>query len=178
MNRRIQWVLSAWIVFHLAAVAMVPHSGHYLKTRLSPVMLPYLEMLGLAVPWRFFAPEPGPAPTYVDYELLNSAGEQIRRGEFPEHPDPYILRDRQNRRIGLTTFLVIQSSRIDTVLSAWFCREPGVHSVRLWRVVYPVAPIQAISSGKQKVDDRSNPSRDWVAHSFCADQNKPSGGGS
>jgi len=78
--------LSVLIALHVLAVfigpwAMPPQTSE-LAASCAQIFQPYLETMGLANGYRFFAPEPGPSHL-VRYEITSEDGQQIE-GVFPD----------------------------------------------------------------------------------------------
>src|SRR4051812_7972992 len=93
--------LSLYVIFHIFCVAIAPNTEGFLRERVGRWVDPYLDRLAFSVPWRFFAPEPGPAPVFIEWETVGAGGDTLARGTFPEIKDPFFLRERQNRRIAM-----------------------------------------------------------------------------
>jgi hypothetical protein len=165
------WVrgaLSALIAFHLFIVILMPNSNTWLGLKALAWLQPYVHALELTPQWNFFAPDPGPPPIFVEWELEDEKGEAIGKGSLPERWDPYLLRERQNRRIALTRFLVLSDSRTERVMLSYLCRRhPEASAVTLWRTVYSTPSLTAVASGERKIGDEVGMQRRWVSHSFC-----------
>lgn len=145
-------VLSLWIFWHLAGVILYPNSQSYLGNRFGEIFAPYVKFLGLAANWRFFAPEPGPPPLFVEYELTNAQGEVLFKGRMPEFKDPFFLHDRQNRRLASVMFMSQSPARIEKMLVPYLCgSHPGTKSVRVSILSYPIPDLTDVASGKKKV---------------------------
>jgi hypothetical protein len=101
-----RWLISAAIVFHLTAVVTGPWSFAPLHSPLADdvfrALRPYIEMLGLANGYRFFAPEPGPS-NLIHYKIELADGSQ-REGVFPERTTQW-PRLRYHRHFMLSEFL-------------------------------------------------------------------------
>jgi hypothetical protein len=101
-----RWVLSAAIVFHLLAVVTGPWSFAPLHSPLADdafrTLRPYLETLGLANGYRFFAPEPGPS-NLIHYEMEFADGRK-QAGVFPDKTAEW-PRLRYHRHFMLSEFL-------------------------------------------------------------------------
>lgn len=161
-------ILSLPIAFHLFCVLLAPNSGNYLGQRVAWVVEPYINFLEIATPWAFFAPEPGPPPVYVEWEVLDRAGKTFSTGRFPELKDPFFLRERQNRRIAAVRFLVADKTRVDRVMAPYLCKTiPEAFSVRLWRVAYSVPALLEVAEGKRRIGDDVAADRRDVSHTFC-----------
>lgn len=160
--------LSLVVVFHLFVIGVMPNPDTWLGQHALRWLRPYVSALELTAQWNFFAPDPGPPPIFVEWELKDAQGEDIGTGRFPEQWDPYLLRERQNRRIAATRFVVLSDSRTEQVMLNYVCRKhPEAHAVTLWRTVYSTPSLNAIASGERKLGDDVGMQRHWVSHSFC-----------
>ena len=105
-SRGVRAVVSAIVAVHVAAVfigpfAMPPQTSE-LAGSLAGVFKPYVEILGLANGYRFFAPEPGPSHL-IRYEVVAADGTR-HEGLFPDraHHQPRLL---YHRYFMLTEFV-------------------------------------------------------------------------
>jgi hypothetical protein len=85
-SRGVRLVVSAIVAVHVAAVfigpfAMPPQTSE-LAGSIAGVFKPYVEILGLANGYRFFAPEPGPSHL-IRYEIVAADGTR-HEGLFPD----------------------------------------------------------------------------------------------
>lgn len=164
-------LLSLALVFHLFAVLLAPNKETYLGFRAAKIVEPYLNFLELGSSWNFFAPEPGPPPVFVEWELVGKRGEQLGRGQFPELPDPFTLRERQNRRIAFTRFMVFDDSRTQGVMVPWLCRNhPEAASVRVWRVIHTIPSLNDVAAGRRRIGDDVGLERRSAAHGLCPER--------
>lgn len=160
--------LSAWIVYHLTAVVLVPNSRNHIGQLVTPIMGPYVDFFEFTNAWSFFAPEPGPPPVYIEYELVDARGESIRRGKWPDMPNPFFLRERQNRRIAAAEFMMSSEVRAEKMMHGYLCRNfAEASSVRIWRVVHTIPTWQEVAEGKRRIGDEVRLERQLVTHSFC-----------
>lgn len=169
-RRVLRALLSVAIVWHLAAILIAPNKDTYLALKAAPLIEPYVNFLELASSWNFFAPDPGPPPIYVEWEVLDSKLGTLERGRWPETADPYFLRERQNRRIASARFMAFSDTRTEQILLPYLCRTragTGAHSIRLWRTVYTIPGIKEVVDGKRTIGDDVGVDRHWVSHSFC-----------
>lgn len=167
--KRIQLLLSLFLVFHLAAIAIAPNKDTYLGTLIRPVLEPYINFFEFAPSWNFFAPDPATPLVFLEWELLDEFGRIYGNGSIPQRVDPFLLRERQNRTIALTRFLVYSDERIEQILGPWLCRKnPDAGSVRIWKVVYTAPGLREVSEGKRKVGDDKGVERRIATHHFCS----------
>lgn len=161
-------VLSLFLVFHLFAIILAPNRESHLTTWSAPVIEPYLDVLSLSATWNFFAPDPGPPPIFLEWELLDQKGGPVELGRVPAQQSPYFLRERQNRRLVSTRFMIFSNDRIEGIMVPYLCRDSkSVHSVRLWRVMHSIPSLSEVAEGKRKIGDEKNTDRRLVSHSYC-----------
>lgn len=167
----IKAALSAFIVFQLFSVLLVPNAQNWLGTKAAPVIEPYVNFFELTNAWSFFAPDPGPPPVFVEYEKLDRKGESLGLGRWPEVKDPYLLRERQNRRIAAAEYMMANELRAEKMMLQYLCRQhPEAGSFRIWRIMYTVPDFQDVASGKRKIGDDVGLERRLVSHSFCEER--------
>ena len=170
MNRTLKCLLSVFIVYHLYAVVLSPNSGNYLGSKSSPLFGFYVNLFGLMTSWSFFAPDPGPPPLFVEWELLNKEGKSLGLGRWPQLPDPYFLRERQNRRIQAARTMVESDVRAEKMMVPYLCsKNLEASSVRLWSIMYPVPTLIEVANGTRKIGDQVQQSRHWIADGFCGE---------
>ena len=159
---------SMLLVFHLICLGVAPQRDSLLGNILGPFIDPYTQFLELEVSWSFFAPEPGPPPVFIEWEGLAKDGAVLSIGKFPESPDPYWIRERQNRRLLLARFMVLADHRTEGVMLPYLCRTlPNADSIRLWRTQYTIPEMRAVASGSRQIGDDFESQRRLTSHSFC-----------
>ncbi|MFL5812729.1 MAG: hypothetical protein ACJ763_04070 [Bdellovibrionia bacterium] len=167
----LKWIkaaLSVFVVFQLTVVLLAPNGDHYVGATLEPFVEPYANFFELTNKWSFFAPEPGPPPVFVEYEILGANGESIHKARFPEEKSPYFLRDRQNRRIASVEFMMPGEDRVEKVMVPYLCgKNPEAQAIKLWRVAYTVPSMEDVASGKRQFGDEVNLERRVVSHTYC-----------
>ena len=145
-----------------------PKRESYLGELLSPITDRYTQFLEILVPWSFFAPEPGPPPVYIEWEILGPGEGMVARGQIPEAQSPYWIRERQNKRIVFTRFLMGDEKRIEDVMVPYLCKlYPAANSIRLWKVGHSVPSILDVQEGRRKIGDGEMLERRMTQHSFC-----------
>lgn len=165
--------MSLWLVFHLFVIAFVPNAQNYLGMKLAPVIGPYANFFELTNAWSFFAPEPGPPPVFIEYELLSRAGDSLRNGLWPDLNEKLIFRDRLNRRIAVAEYMISSEQRAEKMMAPYLCsRNPDAGSVRLWRVAYGLPGFNEVAKGGKPLRDESRIERHLVSHNFCEDKVK------
>ncbi len=156
MKRRLHWVkisFSIVLVFHLIGVLLTPNPNSYAFRGLSSVYRPYMDFLGLGSTWGFFAPEPVSPPLYIDYVLEQKNALSIM-GRFPPEQNPYFFRDRYNRLMTLSKFILASDENIKAMFIAHLCREyPNTQSAKLWRVTGMQPSLDLVQRGEKKMTD-------------------------
>jgi hypothetical protein len=149
----IRLTVSTFLIFHLGGVLLAPNPTSYLSQALSPVYRPYTNFLGLAHTWGFFAPEPVSPPMYIDY-VIQKRGAPAMSGRFPPEQNPYFFRDRHNRRMSLSKFILSSDDNIKNMFVRYLClRESDVLSINLWRVVATQPSLAMVQAGEKKMTD-------------------------
>ena len=165
--------LSVVLCYHLFAVILAPNTQTYLGFRAQKVIEPYVNFFELVASWNFFAPDPGPPPVYLEYELLDASGETVERGRWPDMKDPYFFRERQNRRIAAARFMIGTDLRAEKMMVPYLCKEhPQTHSVRLWKTQYTIPGLNEVESGARAIGDDVGVGHQSISHSFCDSKGK------
>lgn len=171
--RRSEWIriaLSGFIGFHLFAVILTPNSQSYLGASASGVVDPYISFLELSNTWSFFAPDPGPPPVFLEYEIFDKHGATLSKGRWPDFPDPYFLRERQNRRVAAAEFMILAGVRSERMMVPYLCANaPEAHSVSLHQCHIPIPSLWDVRDGKATLGDESKLERTLISHNFCGD---------
>ncbi|MBI3543207.1 MAG: hypothetical protein HY075_08045 [Deltaproteobacteria bacterium] len=161
-------LISVFLAYHLFCVILAPNSMSYLGGRFHWVVAPYVSFFNLASQWGFFAPDPGPPPVFIEFETVGADGETLATGTWPEKGDPFFLRERQNRRIGVARFLMAANERIEKTLGPYYCKAyPAAQSVKLWRVVKGMAALTDVAEGKRTIGDGQGGTRNFVTQFLC-----------
>lgn len=160
--------LSVALVYHLFCVMVAPNPNSYLGQRFLGFVRPYVSFFELASQWGFFAPDPGPPPVFVDYEIVGASGETAASGSWPSADENFFLRERMNRRISVARFVMASSDRIEKTLAPYYCKAyPQAQAVRLWRRVQGMANLYDVAKGKRTIDDGQGTERKWVTQYVC-----------
>ena len=174
MTRRSEWTriaLTGCIGFHLFSVILAPNSQSYLGTTVAGVVEPYINFLELTNSWSFFAPDPGPPPVFLQFEVFDKSGASLGRGRWPDFPDTFFLRERQNRRVAAAEFMMVSGLRSERMMVPYLCgKTPGAHSVSLHKSHIPIPTIWDVRDGKAKLGDEDTLERTLISHNFCGDK--------
>ncbi len=161
-------ILSVFIIYHLFAVVISPHFVNDFEWKPPFFLSSYLNFFGLLTQWSFFAPNPGPPPIYLEWELVDRHGGILEAARWPEFPDPFFLRERQNRRIVAVRNMVEFDLRASKMMLPYLCKKKeDVNRVRLWSLIYSIPSRLEIVRGTAVIGDRSQYQRHWVSDSFC-----------
>lgn len=145
--------ISAFLAFHLLGVLITPNPASFLSQALSPIYRPYMNLLGLSHTWGFFAPEPISPPLYIDHVVEMRNGTPVS-GRFPAEANPYFFRDRYNRRMSLSKFILSSDDHIRNMYVRYLCEEnPDAVSAKLWRVVATQPSLQMVQRGEKRMTD-------------------------
>jgi len=163
-----QALLSFWAVFHVLAVLITPNRNTYLGAQVSSVMEPYANFLELSANWNFFAPQPGP-PMRLEFEAVDREGVQIAHNFWPALSSPW-------RQSTLSHFVMKDQNGGDRLIGNFLChRNPGSHSVRIWRNTYGIPTLEEVASGQRKIGDESRVVRQFIGEWTCQEPTRPVG---
>jgi hypothetical protein len=157
------------VCWQLSVVLIAPNSSVEKLRAQDSFFNRYVRLFGLGPYWSFFAPEPGPPPIHIEWEVLSASGEVVGTGSLPDSQEPLLFRDRFNRRLTLAAYLLSDRTRVDRVMSRYVCgRHPGAVSVRLWRSFDPIPSLREVAEGKKSLGDPRNRVREWTAQTYCS----------
>lgn len=169
-------ILSVVLLFQLAVVTIGPNKETYHGLLLAPIFEPAFNALEFGQNWSFFAPDPGPAPVRLEWEILNDHSEVLRTGFFPEEGYPYFINERQTRRVALARFFFFSDERHLNVWSSWICRSnPDASGVRLWKAEGKIPNLFKVQAGEEAIELPVFGERKSVGNVFCRADSK--GGG-
>jgi hypothetical protein len=160
--------LSLVLVFQLAVVIIGPNKDTYHGYLLAPIFEPIYSGLELGSNWSFFAPDPGPAPVRLEWEVLGAKGEILRTGFFPDEGYPYWINERQTRRVALARFFYFADDRHLNVWSSWLCRSNrDASGVRLWKAESTIPNLFKVQKGEETITETIFGQRKSVGTVFC-----------
>lgn len=169
-------ILSVALLFQLAVVLIGPNKETYHGLLFAPVLEPAFNALEFGPNWSFFAPDPGPAPIRLEWEILDENDNVVRTGHFPETGYPFFVNERQTRRVALARFFFFSDERHLNVWSSWVCRSnPDANSVRLWKAEGKIPNLFKVQSGEEAIEGPVFGERKSVGNVFC---HAPAKGGS
>ncbi len=164
-NRKqiVQALLSAWIVFHLLAVVIMPNKNTYLGYLFARWLEPYANSLELASNWNFFAPEPG-MPMRLEFETVDSKGDQLVHDFWPTLRSPW-------RKIALSHFIMKGPPGGEALFGKFLCgKNPAASSVRMWKNSYGLPDLMEVADGKKNIKDEILVERQWISEWNCEDR--------
>jgi hypothetical protein len=160
---------SVWIVFHLAAVFLMPYSESYFTLQWRSVIEPYLGAIGLQSTWRFFAPEPMAAVQQIETQLIDAKGDVIREQPWGTPANGWKFWDRVSRWNSVGFQMAAFPDRAETLLKGYLCHQPEKpYSYRVWLKTAPLPLLADVASGKRKVGDGVGAERKLLIHGFCS----------
>jgi hypothetical protein len=161
-------ILSVALLFQLAVVFIGPNKETYHGLLFAPVLEPAFNALEFGPNWSFFAPDPGPAPIRLEWEIVDDNDQVVRTGYFPEEGYPYFINERQTRRVALARFFYFSDERHLNVWSSWICRSnPDANSVRLWKAIGKIPNLFKVQAGEEKIETPVYDERTSVGNIFC-----------
>ncbi len=141
----------------------------YLNILIQPYTLDYANFIGLNTPWKFFAPDPGPALYLKSY--IFKGEEQISEHLFPNEKESYFFRPMFNRRTAITRFLIQEKDSVRKVFIPWLCSlYPKATSISVFQRVVKIPSLTDVRTGKQL--NQTNESTDkYFVHDDCVQEN-------
>ena len=160
LSRFLRLVLSLFVVYHLAAVIIMPNASSLLGRKFSRYLTDYSNTLGINTTWQFFSP--GPAPVfYLEYDVE----EANREGDDSSDAKSYQLPPKRrasyydelyNRTLYSMRFFVL--APVDTFerfFVRWLCKKhPEAESLSIRTVGEPVVNIER-AGGEESFDELS-----------------------
>lgn len=145
--------ISAFLLFHIFGVLITPNPSSYLTKSLAVIYRPYMNFFGLSNTWGFFAPEPISPPMYIDYTIELKNGESTQ-GRFPDEVNPYFFRDRHNRRMSLSKFILSSDDNMKNMFIRLLCiKNPEMRLAKVWRVTATQPSLDMVQRGEKKMTD-------------------------
>ncbi len=161
-------ILSVALLFQLAVVLIGPNKETYHGFLLAPILEPAFNALEFGPNWSFFAPDPGPAPIRLEWEIVDAKNSIVRTGYFPEDGYPYFFNERQTRRVALARFFYFADDRHLSVWASWVCRSnPDANSVRLWKAEGSIPNLFKVQAGEEEIAAPTFNERKSVGNVFC-----------
>lgn len=161
-------ILSVVLLFQIAVVTIGPNKETYHGMMLSPIFEPIFNALELGPNWSFFAPDPGPPPIRLEWEVVDEHDNITRTGFFPDGGYPYFINERQTRRVALARFFVYSDERHLGVWSSWVCRSnPDANSVRLWKAEGKIPNLFKVQNGEEIIETPVYGDRKSIGNVFC-----------
>ncbi len=171
-SRMIRWSLNAFLVFHVLGILLAPLGLNYIGHRMGPWMEPYLRTLQLASSWGFFAPDPGPPPMYLEFELEGEDGRWNEVHRWPHSAENYFLRERFIWNLAVSRHLINQGANVGEVFGPYVCKSfPKSEVIRFFAVSEDVPALVDIQSGKRKLGDLKVLDRRYLATVRCGGLN-------
>ena len=148
VRRILKVVLSAFIVYHLATILILPNGSSLMGRKLGRYFIPYANTFALNTAWVFFSP--GPAPMYyLEYEVEKGGASTFAdpEAESPKYQYPPKRRDLfddgYNRRLYEMRFFSLNEDRLRQTLVPYLCRQhPEAESITIQSVVERVQDIE------------------------------------
>lgn len=161
--------LNLFLVYHLTAILVAPNLDHYLAQKLKPFFMPYWNLMEFGSQWNFFAPEPGPAPIFLRYEVYGKNGELITEDQMPKFPDDYFFRDRQIRRLNIVRYLMRDDQKVYSLFVPWLCRTfPDAEYIKLKKRMMKLPTVIEIQNKERTfADDRDT--QEWKLSDVSCD---------
>ncbi len=155
LSRLLRFALSVFLLYHLAAIVVMPNAGSLLGRKFSRYFTDYTNTLGINTTWQFFSP--GPAPVfYLEYDIETAGAEEGVSYQIPPKRRASYYDDLYNRTLYSMRFFVL--APIDTFEHYFvrsLCRQhPEAESITVRTVGEPVVNIER-AGGSESFDELS-----------------------
>jgi hypothetical protein len=150
-----QILLSAFLVFHVAAVFILPNPESLLFRQTEKIFVNYGNTLGLNTTWRFFSPNP--MIQMLEYELTDSSGDtEGVPYRYPVSKAVEGSRESYNRKLNNSMYMMENPEFLREFLGPFLCKKhPGAHGLRVYSVrrEFPTLEIaQSYSSDRESLE--------------------------
>ncbi len=160
--------LSLVLFFLLTVVVVGPNKDNSFGRLMQPIYEPIFNGMELGSPWSFFAPDPGPGPVRLEWEIMDDTGSILRTGFFPDGGYPYFINERQTRRVAMTRFYFFADQRHLNVWSSWLCRSNlDASGIRLWKSEAMIPNIFKVQTGEEDLSNTTFGERKSIGNVFC-----------
>jgi len=160
------WGLTIAIVFHLMVLLITPNSENYFGYRLRPWFQPYVSLFEFSGDWKFFSPDPAPK-LVLEWSVMDRSGNLIQVGNYPGFESPFIIADRELRRVASLKFMLM-GANLKNMWVPYLCRlYPRAFSVRLNRIFLNPPLLGEIVDQKRSVTDEGAQEQTDLGMEFC-----------
>ncbi|CAN5651200.1 hypothetical protein BH10BDE1_BH10BDE1_12530 [soil metagenome] len=128
-KRCLKAVLSIFVVYHLAAVIVLPMGSGLVIRELGRYFVSYANLFDLNTSWVFFSPGPSPI-FYLEYTYTypakNDDDDSLNESEpqlLPEKRVGFSVSDFYNRRLYSMRFLSLDPEKMERYLVPWLCKQ-------------------------------------------------------
>ncbi len=157
---------------------VAPNNANYLGYLARPLVEPYVHFFELAARWNYFAPDPGPPPVFIEWELVDQDSHVFELGRMPKDLiNPYFFTDRQTRRVSVVKFMVSDDFYSEHMLVPYLCAKNSpqygrndnkIHSVKLSKVMYTLPTLVDVKNKVRKIGDEVGMIRQEIGRTFCS----------
>jgi hypothetical protein len=162
--------LSVFLAFHFFCISLVPSGQNYAVYLVAPIVEPYVKLLSIGSTWSFFAPDPGPPPLYIEYELLSADGTHLDQKRWPDDQNAPFFREQRAWRATLARGLIALPTGGEQFMGPYLCRiNSGAFSIRMWTLEFGAPSLLDVRDGKRRVGDEVDQRRRFVGTVSCSD---------
>lgn len=139
-------LLSAWLLFHLLVILIIPNEQSYFAHAYRALWFPYANTIGLNSFWQFFSPDPGPG-MFIRYELKKD-GERLTKDYFPKHDPSYFERLNYIRIVTSTRSIAKNPEALRRIFSRKLCAlRPEATSVEIELLSLKIPSLEEVRMG-------------------------------
>lgn len=152
LKKELKPLLHFFVFFHLVMISLIPNRSSFVNESLSPILVPYANLLGFNNSWQFFSPDPGPA-AFLEYRVQSPSG-LGQPMTFPPTENPYFLRATFNRRVAAIRMSSTNTDLVKKVIAPYLCRQnPEATELLLSAFTVEFPSLQAVASEHRPLND-------------------------
>lgn len=139
-------ILSAWIVYHLGMIVLMPNGGSFPGRQLQKFYNPYANSLMQNATWNFFSPDPAHT-MYIHYWVHTLNPEGIEDSDpienfYPVEKNEGAFSLTHRRHFYAMRFMMLNRERLNLFLGPWLCKKyPGASEVRMEHIIETIPPF-------------------------------------
>ncbi len=138
--------LSAFLLYHLATVLLMPNGSSLTGRKLSRYFSAYANTLGFNTTWQFFSPGPSPM-FYLEYEPVYNYDDEPDSGPFsyPPKREGFAWSDSWNRRLFGMRFFALHPGYMERFFVPFLCRQyEGAIAINIRSVIDQVEDLERV----------------------------------
>jgi hypothetical protein len=152
-TRIAQILFSAFLIFHVTAIFILPNPESIIFRETEKIFLNYGNFLGINTTWRFFSPNP--LIRILEYEVIDSNGNSDNVvHKYPISPKADGSRESYNRQLNYAMYMMSNNDHLRDFLTPFLCRRhPEASSLTYYSVQREMPTVERAA---QRSSSREN----------------------